>query len=67
MTGTIKTLTEKGFGFIAVPGSKKDLFFHANNLKNVPFKDLRVGDELEFDQEQGDKGPHAVNIVLISE
>jgi CspA family cold shock protein len=67
MTGTIKTLTEKGFGFISIPGGKKDLFFHANNLQNVPFKDLVVGDELEFDTEEGDKGPCAVNIVLISE
>jgi cold shock CspA family protein len=31
MTGTIKTLTDRGFGFIAREGEEKDLFFHANN------------------------------------
>jgi hypothetical protein len=41
MTGTIKTLTDKGFGFINVEGQEKDLFFHTNSLVGVQFNELR--------------------------
>ena len=41
MTGTIKKLTDKGFGFITADGMAKDLFFHSNSLSRVPFSDLR--------------------------
>lgn len=62
MTGKVKTLTEKGFGFIQMGKGEKDLFFHLRNLHGVSYDDLQVGDELEFDVEQGDKGAFAVNI-----
>ncbi len=35
MTGTIKKLTEKGFGFISREGEEKDLFFHSKDLNGV--------------------------------
>ena len=64
MTGTIKTLTEKGFGFIAREGVEKDLFFHANDLKGgITFNDLKVGDAVTFDVEEGPKGPNAKNVA----
>jgi CspA family cold shock protein len=62
MTGTIKTLTARGFGFIAREGETKDLFFHAKELKGVSFDDLKVGDTVTFDLVEGDKGPSAVNV-----
>lgn len=63
MTGTIKTLTDKNFGFIAREGEEKDLFFHANDLKDVSFSDLKVGDVVNFDVVEGEKGPSAKNVV----
>ncbi|OGZ70133.1 MAG: cold-shock protein [Candidatus Staskawiczbacteria bacterium RIFCSPHIGHO2_12_FULL_38_11] len=63
MTGTIKTLTEKNFGFIAREGEVKDLFFHANDLKDVSFDELKVGDAVNFDVEEGQKGPAAKNVT----
>lgn len=60
--GTIKTLTDRGFGFIAREGEAKDLFFHSKELNGVTFEDLRVGDELTFEVTQGDKGPSATNV-----
>ena len=63
MTGTIKTLTEKGFGFIAREGEVKDLFFHSNDLNGVSFNDLKVGDAVTFDVEEGQKGPAAKNVA----
>jgi CspA family cold shock protein len=65
MNGTIKTLTEKGFGFIAREGEEKDLFFHANELQNVAYTDLREGDNVTFDVTNGDKGPAATNVSRV--
>lgn len=62
MTGTIKTLTEKGFGFISRPGETKDLFFHSKELQGITFEELKVGDEVSFEVVQGEKGPAAVNV-----
>lgn len=45
--GTIGFLG-KGFGFIKVQGEKKDIFFHATELIDVHFDDLRLGDAVEF-------------------
>ncbi len=60
-TGTIKTKTEKGFGFISMEGSP-DVFFH-NSACNGEFNNLQVGQAVSFDLEQGDKGPKAGNVV----
>lgn len=64
-TGIIAGLTDKGFGFIKVEGREKDLFFHSNELVNVKFDDLRQGDKLEFEIEEGEKGPKAVKVSKI--
>jgi len=64
MTGVIKSLTEKGFGFIKVEGQEKDLFFHSNALVGVLYNELREGQTVTFDQEQSPKGMNAVNVRL---
>ena len=65
MTGTIKTLTEKGFGFIAREGEAKDLFFHSNELVGVSFDELREGDKVTFEIGDSPKGPNAVKVSRI--
>lgn len=62
MTGTIKTLTDRGFGFISREGEAKDLFFHSKDLVGVTFDELKVGDSLNFEVTEGPKGPNAVNV-----
>lgn len=62
MTGTIKTLTDRGFGFIAREGEAKDLFFHSKELQGVTFDELKVGDTVEFEVTEGPKGPAATNV-----
>ena len=64
MKGTIKTLTDIGFGFIAREGEEKDLFFHSKDLNGVAFDDLKVGDAVTFEVVEGDKGPSAKNVTL---
>lgn len=62
MNGKIKTLTEKGFGFITPDGGDKDVFFHSSALVGCDFNELQVGDAVSFETEQSDKGPRAVNV-----
>jgi cold shock protein len=62
MNGVIKKKTDKGFGFIAVEGQEKDLFFHSKSLVGVTFDELNEGDTVSFDQEESPKGPNAVNV-----
>lgn len=62
MTGTIKTLKDRGFGFIAREGEAKDLFFHSKDLNGVQFDELRVGDTVTFEVVDGEKGPSAKNV-----
>ncbi|KKS33951.1 cold-shock protein [candidate division WWE3 bacterium RIFOXYB1_FULL_43_24] len=64
MNGTIKTKTDKGFGFISRDGETKDLFFHSNNLTGVTFDELQVGAAVTFDVVNSDKGPRAENVQL---
>ena len=59
--GTIKRLTDRGFGFIDTGGSK-DLFFHSKNVEGVGFDDLSEGQSVSFTEGQGPKGPCAENV-----
>jgi cold shock protein len=59
--GTIKRLTNKGFGFIDT-GSGNDLFFHSSNLEGVSYDDLQEGQRVSFTEAQGQKGPCAENV-----
>ena len=62
--GSIKRLTDKGFGFIAT-ASGKDVFFHTSALEDVTFEELRVGQRVEFTEGEGPKGPRAESVRLI--
>lgn len=59
--GTIKRLTDKGFGFIDV-GGEKDLFFHSSSVVGVGFDDLREGQNVQYTEGRGPKGPCAENV-----
>jgi len=59
--GTIKRLTDRGFGFIDI-GNDKDLFFHMSSLEGVSFDDLQEGQRVSYTEGRGPKGPRAENI-----
>jgi cold shock protein len=58
--GTIKKLTDKGYGFIDT-GTGRDLFFHMTNVEGR-FEDLREGQRVSFNEGEGPKGPRAENV-----
>ena len=60
--GTVKFFnSEKGFGFIKHDDSNKETFVHVSGLIN----DIKEGDRVEFDLQEGKKGMNAVNVKLI--
>ncbi|MCH9686831.1 MAG: cold shock domain-containing protein [Deltaproteobacteria bacterium] len=59
--GTIKRLTDRGFGFIN-DGSGKDMFFHMSNVEGASFESLREGQKVSFTVGEGPKGPRAENV-----
>jgi len=63
MTGKIARVTDRGFGFITPDEGEKDVFFHAENVVDVEFNELRDGDAVSFDVEEGPKGPAATNVT----
>lgn len=67
MQGTVKWFNDqKGFGFISPAGGGKDVFCHFSAIQsNNSRKSLEDGAKVEFDVEQGDKGPQAANVRTV--
>ena len=60
--GTVKFFNDsKGFGFIIDDESKKEYFVHVSGL----IDEVREGDEVEFELEEGRKGLNAVNVKVV--
>lgn len=64
MNGTVKTKTDRGFGFISREGEAKDIFFHSKDLVGITFDELQQGATVTFDVVEGDKGLSAKNVKL---
>lgn len=61
--GTIKKLTDKGFGFIDTENG--DIFFHHSNVEGTQYEMLQEGQRVEFTEGQGPKGPRAENVKVL--
>lgn len=55
----------KGFGFIENEEGGKDIFVHYKQIEGDGYKSLQEGQMVEFEVEQGPKGPQAVAVKLI--
>ncbi|XLS29427.1 cold-shock protein [Flavobacteriaceae bacterium M23B6Z8] len=63
MTGTVKFFNEsKGYGFITNDETGRDIFVHVSGLNGV---ELRDGDKVEYDEEEGRKGKVAADVRVI--
>jgi len=62
-TGTVKWFNDtKGFGFISQDDGGDDVFVHFSSIQGDGFKSLAEGQNVEFDVEDGAKGPQASNV-----
>jgi CspA family cold shock protein len=68
-SGTIKTITDRGFGFIRPDEGREDIFFHRSSLVGVSFEQLRQGDQVTFTAENDPrgKGPRAADVQLANQ
>jgi len=63
-TGTVKWFSDqKGYGFITPEDESKDCFVHHNAIQGEGYKSLSEGQTVEFEIEEGPKGPQATNVV----
>ena len=61
-TGTVKWFNDqKGYGFLAVEG-QDDVFVHHSAIQSEGYKSLSEGERVEFEIEEGPKGPAAANV-----
>jgi len=59
--GTIKRITDKGFGFIQT-AKGSDVFFHMSSVEGVSFNELQEGQRVSYVEGNGPKGPRAENV-----
>ncbi|HEY7858805.1 MAG: cold-shock protein [Actinomycetales bacterium] len=67
MQGTVKWFNqEKGYGFIEVDGTERDVFVHFSAIEMDGFKTLVQDQRVEFEIGSGPKGPQAEHVTLVA-
>ncbi len=65
--GTVKWFNDqKGFGFIVRDDGEKDVFVHHTGISGSGFKSLKEGQKVEFEVVQGQKGPAASDVTVVT-
>ena len=65
-TGTVKWFSDdKGFGFITPDEGGRDLFVHFTGIQGDGYRSLAEGAKVNYEEEQGDKGPKAINVTKL--
>ncbi|MBR9980921.1 MAG: cold-shock protein [Desulfatitalea sp.] len=64
-SGTVKWFnSSKGYGFIEQESGGPDVFVHHSGINSTGFRSLNEGDQVDFEIQQGPKGPSAVNVTI---
>jgi cold shock protein len=66
-TGTVKWFSnDKGYGFITQDEGGKDVFVHHSAISGEGYKSLAEGAKVEYEVEEGPKGPQARTVTVAS-
>ena len=66
-TGTVKWFNDdKGYGFITQDDGGKDVFVHHRAISGEGFKSLTEGAKVEYQVEDGPKGPQALDVSVVA-
>ena len=66
LQGTVKWFnSDKGFGFITPADNGKDLFVHFSGIIGTNFRTLNEGDKVEYNVQDSDRGPSAIDVAVI--
>jgi cold shock CspA family protein len=61
-----KLFDDEGYGFIRTVGDDRQFYFHRNSVLHDDFGRLAVGTEVRFTAEEGDQGPQATSVQVVS-
>ena len=65
-TGTVKWFnSSKGFGFIQPDDGSSDIFAHFSAIEGSGYRELAEGQKVEYEAEQGPKGPQAKRVKVL--
>ena len=64
--GMVEKLFAEGYGFIRTVEDDRQYYFHRNSVLHDDFERLAIGTEVRFSAEDGDKGPQASSVQIVS-
>lgn len=62
MFGTVVSVNPRGFGFVRPNGEAREIFFHAYELQGMDFDAQLVGERVDFDEQDTDRGVRAFRV-----
>ena len=66
LNGSVKWFnSDKGFGFITTANGGKDVFVHFSGIASEGFRSLKEGDRVEFNIQDSQRGPAAVDVIVL--
>ena len=61
-----KVFADEGYGFIRTVDDDRQFYFHRNSVLHDDFAELAVGTEVRFTPEEGEEGPQATSVQVVS-